>query len=585
MHVRLAKTAGFCMGVRRAMAKVLETAAKSDGRLVTFGPLIHNAQVTQLLEERSVRVVKRPEDVEAGDEVAIRAHGVPPETREALRSRGASICDATCPHVGRAQGIVKRAASEGRDVIIVGDRGHAEVIGLLGYAKGRGHVVERLEDMDSLPPLGRVAVVAQTTQAEDVFAAVVERARALHADCEAHNTICDSTANRQQEAAELSDDVDVMVVVGGRHSANTVRLAQIVRERGKPVVHVEDAAELREEDFREFRVVGVTAGASTPNWVIEEVVTRVEGFYSARAHPLLWVPRELLDLLVRAGCLVALGAGGLAFASTQMVGLPFDVLHFLIPVAYVFSMMNWNAYAEFQAGEMVDRARASLFRRHGRLLTVLSAAFAGASLAMAAAIGVPSLFVLLVSAILGVLYTIPVLPRGPFRRYRRLKDLPGSRNILFAAAIGVVTVVLPLVEPILGADGSPLPYPLLGALAPLLFASTLAFVRSVALDIKDMQSDLFAGRDTIPVVIGRGATKVLLAVLLGLSAASILAGSLLGWLSPRALWQLPTVGLTSGILFLFYLRGIPYGLLFRTLLDLGFLAAGLAALGGRLTSG
>lgn len=578
MQVRLAKTAGFCMGVRRALGKVLDATGKAGGRLVTFGPLIHNAQVIQLLQERNVRVVERPEEVGPGDRVAIRAHGVPPETRAALRGRGAEICDATCPHVGRAQGIVKRAASEGRDVIIVGDHGHAEVVGLLGYARGRGHVVASAGDVERLPPLGRVAVVAQTTQALEVFTEVQARARALYPDCQSFNTICDSTANRQEEAAELSDQVDVMVVVGGRHSANTVRLAQIVAERGKRVVHVESAADLREDDFLEHRIVGVTAGASTPNWVIEEVVTRIEDFYSARGRGLTGGLLGIVDLLVRAGVLVALGAGGLAFAAAEMSGDSFRLLHLLIPVAYVFSMLNWNVYAELQAGELVDRARAELFRRHGRLLTAFTAALGLASLVLAALLGTLPLLVLLVSAVLGILYTIPVFPAGSGRRYRRLKDIPGSRNILFAGAVAVVTVILPL----LGASGETVVLPLVGIAVTVLFVSTVAFVRSVALDFKDMQSDLFAGRDTIPVVVGTRATKVLIAALLALSAASLVAGTFLGWVSPRALWQLPTLGVISGVLFLFYLRGIPYGLLFRLLLDLSFLAAGVAALLGHL---
>jgi len=578
MQVKLAKTAGFCMGVRRAMGRVLEAAAKPGGRLVTYGPLIHNSQVTLLLEERNVAVVESPEQIRPGDRVAIRAHGVPPETRDAIRCRGASICDATCPHVARAQGLVKKAAGEGRDVIIVGDRGHAEVVGLLGFARGRGHVVESVDDVDHLPALDRVAVVAQTTQSEALFKAVEERVCSRFRDCEVHSTICGSTSDRQRETAELAAEVNVMVVVGGRHSANTLRLVQIAGATGRPTIHVESSEELREDTFRDYAVAGVTAGASTPNWVIEEVVMRLEGLHTARTHPILHRAIGAVDFFVRAGFLLAIGAGGLAYAAAAMLDRPFRALHFIIPVAYVFSMMNWNIHAELRAGEMVDRARALIFRRHGRLLTFLAAVLAPISLGLASLLGLEALFVLTLSSILGILYTIPVFPERLGLRYRRLKDLPGSRNLLFAGAIGVVTVILPLLDRAAPALAHPVP----GIGVPLLLSFAIAFARSVVLDVKDLQSDVFAGRETIPVLIGKGGTKILLAAVLILAAAAIVSGALLGGVNPRALWQIPTICTICGILFLYHLRLIAYGILFHFILDATFLLAALATLVGKV---
>ncbi|MGQ9591192.1 MAG: 4-hydroxy-3-methylbut-2-enyl diphosphate reductase [Planctomycetota bacterium] len=576
MRVRLAETAGFCMGVRRAMGRVLDAASKPGGRLVTYGPLIHNSQVTQLLEDRGVAVVRSPEEILPGDRVAIRAHGVAPGTREAIRGKGAAILDATCPHVARAQGLVKRSALSGRDVIIVGDRGHAEVVGLLGFARGRGHVVERVEDVDLLPPLGPVAVVAQTTQSEELFRAVERRVRERFPDCESHATICGSTSDRQREVLQLAREVDVMIVVGGRHSANTVRLAEIVREAGKPVFHVEGAEELREEDFRQHSTAGVTAGASTPNWVIEEVIARLESFHTARTLPVVRSALDLFQILVRSGVIVAVGAAGLAFAAAEMLGRDVRLRHLAIPFAYVVSMLNWNVSAEVRSGEMGDRTRAALFRRYGHLFTALSLAFAAAAAVLSASLGLAALCVLLVSAVAGLFYTVPLFSRRLLGRYRRLKDLPGSRNIFFAGAVAVVTVLLPLLD-----RGSAAP-PLAGVWIPVVFVAVLAFSRSVALDLKDLQSDIFAGRDTIPVVLGDRGTKVLLGALLSFAAVSVVAGAALGWIQARSAAQLLALGAVSGFFFFYHLRRIGFGVVFRALLDLTFLVPAAAAGLGRL---
>jgi 4-hydroxy-3-methylbut-2-enyl diphosphate reductase len=471
---------------------------------------------------------------------------------------------------------VKRAAGQGRDVIIVGDRGHAEVVGLLGFSRGRGHVVESVQDVDALPALGEVAVVAQTTQSEELYGQVEERVRQRFPGAEVYSTICGSTADRQRETAELGSEVDVMVVVGGRQSANTMRLVQIARETGKPTLHVESAEELRDRDLEPYSVAGVTAGASTPNWVIEEVVTRIEGIHRERVHPWIGPLLRGVDFSVRAGLLVALGAGGLAFVSATLLDRPFRFLHFAIPVTYVFSMLNWNTYAELQRGEMVDRARAVVFRRHGQLLTLLAVVLAAASLLLAACVGIVALLVLSLSAVLGLLYAIPIFPEDMRFRYRRLKDLPGSRNIFFAAAVAVITVVIPLLDP----AGPDLPYPLAGVAVPLLLTGVLAFARSVVLDVKDLQSDLFAGRDTIPVVLGKKGAKVLLGWMLGTTTVVLVVAPPLGWVGYGAWFQVLTMFLTVGTIFLYHLRSMGYGILFHSALDTTFLLAALVALAG-----
>jgi (E)-4-hydroxy-3-methyl-but-2-enyl pyrophosphate reductase len=276
MKVELARTAGFCMGVTRAMEMALEAARGGLRPLYTLGPLIHNRQAVEALRAEGIRIVEDPEEVPPGAGVIIRAHGVRPEVRAQLESRGARIIDATCPHVLASQRRIAEQSAAGASVLIVGDRDHAEIRGLVGHAQGPVAVVSSVEELAGVelpPPL---CIIAQTTFSERTYAAVVAEARRRFPGISVFESICSSTEDRQREVRELSGRVDAVVVVGGRHSANTLRLAEVARASGKPVVHVESAAELDVAELAGARVVGVTAGASTPSWVIGEVVEKLQ---------------------------------------------------------------------------------------------------------------------------------------------------------------------------------------------------------------------------------------------------------------------------------------------------------------------
>ena len=197
MKVRLAKTAGFCMGVRRAMEIVLEAAHRHQDPIYTHGPLIHNPQVLRMLEKKGITVLGDPSGKKPGT-VIIRAHGVPPQEFEKLEQAGFQVIDATCPRVIKVQAIIKRYAEEGYTPIIVGDQDHPEVIGLLGYSQNKGIVISDLRQLQQLPPLDRVIVVAQTTQDETLFQEVVEALKHRYPDLKVFNTICNATHERQR---------------------------------------------------------------------------------------------------------------------------------------------------------------------------------------------------------------------------------------------------------------------------------------------------------------------------------------------------------------------------------------------------
>ncbi|MFH1830194.1 MAG: 4-hydroxy-3-methylbut-2-enyl diphosphate reductase [Pseudomonadota bacterium] len=272
----VAKSAGFCWGVQRAFNKVLDVANHAEHRPVyTYGPLIHNPQAVEMLEQKGIGVIDEIGDKMEGT-VAIRTHGIPPVERKRLEASGAKICDATCPDVGIIQGTVRRHLNLGFFIIIIGHREHPEVKALLGFAEKRGACVNSAEEVAALPAdLGKACVVSQSTQQREKFDALVKLIRERYPNCLVFDTICRSTDSRQQEVRELAGKVDAMVVVGGRNSSNTNRLAEIAREMGSRTFLIETDCEINPNDFDDVKVVGVTAGASTPSWVIKRVVERL----------------------------------------------------------------------------------------------------------------------------------------------------------------------------------------------------------------------------------------------------------------------------------------------------------------------
>ena len=265
------------MGVRRAMEMVLAEINKGTQPLYTYGPLIHNRQVLALLETKGVTAADDIKDLDWGT-IVIRAHGIPPHERRAIKASGLRIRDATCPRVARVQAIISSHTKQGYNAIIVGDKNHPEVKGLMGYAHGRVYAINGPEEIEKLPRLKKVFVVAQTTQSAQNFQEVVQAVKERIPEALIFDTICDATYNRQKEVRAFAGHVDGVVVVGGYNSGNTQRLVQISCESDMPTLHVETEKNIDKEKLADMEVVGVTAGASTPNWMIKGVVRPVAEF-------------------------------------------------------------------------------------------------------------------------------------------------------------------------------------------------------------------------------------------------------------------------------------------------------------------
>ena len=275
MEIIVARSAGFCFGVKRAIKTADRRAEGKPGPIYTLGPIIHNPQVVKRLEDKKIYSKDAIGEVDDGA-VIIRSHGVKYDVYRQAEDKGLEVVDATCPFVKKAQDLVSELSTEGYTVIVVGQKEHPEVKGLLSYGTADNiRVVESPEELADLPRTNKIGIVAQTTLPMKKLEAVVSWCLDIASEVKVHNTICNATSIRQSESAELAREVELMLVLGGRNSANTRRLAEICTSIQPRTHHIEVASEIKPEWFEGVETVGITSGASTPDWIIEAVVDRV----------------------------------------------------------------------------------------------------------------------------------------------------------------------------------------------------------------------------------------------------------------------------------------------------------------------
>ena len=274
MEVTLAKTAGFCFGVKRAVDKVYELADQEE-KVYTFGPIIHNEEVVQDLENKGVHVLNSLDELAAATDgiVVIRSHGVPENVYRLLEEKHIRYADATCPFVRKIHKLVEKHSREGRRIVIVGNDHHPEVEGIKGWSLTEPVVIGSVEEAKNLqiPETEPICVVSQTTFNYNKFKDIVEILEKKRYDRIVLNTICSATEERQEEAVRLASQVDAMIVIGGKTSSNTQKLFEICRNACENTYYIQTLVDLDIKPFQSFRHVGITAGASTPNKIIEEV--------------------------------------------------------------------------------------------------------------------------------------------------------------------------------------------------------------------------------------------------------------------------------------------------------------------------
>jgi (E)-4-hydroxy-3-methyl-but-2-enyl pyrophosphate reductase len=552
VSVKVSRTAGFCMGVKKAMEKTLQQRNETEGTLFTLGPLIHNPQVLEILKKNGVLPVEQ-EEVQCGATVIIRAHGVTPDQLDLLKGKGCVVINATCPRVAKVQGMAKKAARDGKAVVIVGDRNHAEVRGILGYSGGSGVSIASPEEARTLA-LDRPAVlVAQTTFSEEAYDEIAGILKARYPDLDVQHTICDATSERQQEARRMAADSDALVVVGGRTSANTRRLVEIVSGMGTPAFLVEDETQIPEE-IRRYRRIGVTAGASTPNWLINRVAERLVEMQSTGAGSLLW---RALAFLVRSNLLIGFSALALTYLSLVWQRLPVLFVSLAVPPLYLFGIHVLNSFSESRAQEINEPAQKIFMQNNRPWLMPLAGVCLAVALVLAFIASVWAGMLTFSAVILGLSYQV----RLPVSKLE-LSRIPCSKDLFTAAAWAIFTCWIPALALEERLEGHAL------AASGIVFGIIL--IRAIAYDVKDLQGDRMVGKETIPIYLGRTASRflglLLIVWVVGLLLAADVAGTFpfqgwLGLLLPAHtllyLWLFRNRYITGGIPFSVAVDGFP----------------------------
>jgi len=563
LKIIVAKNAGFCPGVKNAIDKVIELSKKTGKKIYTLGPLIHNKDVIKALEEKNIYAVENAEAItEKGAILVIRAHGIPPELESKIRTLKLEVIDGTCPLVKNAHEIIGKYASLGYHTVIVGDRDHAEVIGLMGYAGGKVFVVSGPEEAAGLPEMEKANIMAQTTQEEKVFSAALLEVQKKAGELVISNTICNPTKQRQRETVEFAKISDLVVVVGGRHSANTRRLFQICEKLAKAAILIEREDELSPEILAGKGSVFITAGASTPNWLIEKVYEKVKKLSKPEKERF---PEKLLlvwKAAVTSGIYTGVSAAFLTYAASRLLGseyIPKKIL--FISAMFVLSLHVLNRALEKSTVE-ADEIKHLLFIKFRSATKLLAYFFGVTAIAVSYTLDLRIFFSLSLIWLAGILY--------PYKLFEYVSKIPGSKDLVLAAGWTFACALIPVFwfrEPLNALT-----------LSCFAFIFTLSFMRSVLLSISQNYNDMIVGKENLYKALGETNTHRLLFFSSFLSLVFFVLCSLAGGHGGLKIAMLISLLYYSALVVFFRMNKIPDKITSEVVIDLQFILLGLASI-------
>jgi len=503
------------------MDAALDASASKKGRVWTLGPLIHNPQALSLLEKRGVSAVESP-DGALGGVIVVRAHGIPIEELRHLKelhtAKEMTLVNATCPEVAKVHARIKKWSSKSYYTVILGTHGHAESLAHRSFAAAGSSIVSDIGEARALPDdcLQKVLVVAQTTFTSKDFGPIVEEIRGRCGEMVVENTICEDTKRRQEEAERIAASVDGVVVVGGKSSSNTKHLATLALERGVPVQLVEVASELDLGAYSGQETIGVLAGASTPTWLVDEVVDVLQQ-HGKKPGP----AKELLDGPLVAPALLSLGVAAMAMGLHTWMGLKRDWASVAIVFAYALAMYLTTPFLDPYGLGTKGPARARRLERGKRMMLSIAGIALAAALALGASIGKGYALAVTAASALGIAYKLRL---SVFGKAFSLRAIPGSKDIFGTLALAMIGLALPA-----WSQDSLWSWHCASA---FLLAGALAFARSIIVSLGDMQRDQIVGHETLPILIGRSRSWFLMHALLvvawGVNAPQALLESNIG---------------------------------------------------------
>jgi len=556
------------MGVKRAVELVLKTAGENPGPIYTWGPLIHNPQTVDFLREQGVEILEDISNIPSKSTVIIRSHGIPPEERDTIASSDVTLCDATCPKVARVQALIKKAAKEGDLVVIVGNEDHAEVRGLVGFAGEHAVVVADEEEARQIEFEGGVSVFGQTTINREKYERIARVIKSNNASAKIFDTLCDSTSGRQAEISELSLDADAIVVVGGKNSGNTRRLYEVAVDTGKPTFWIETADELSKENFLGMTTVAVTAGASTPHWIVSRVVEKLEAMNELRLPPWEWPRLKAIGfVIIQSNILTGLSAAMLGFSAVFLAGGGFNLPLFIATGLFMMSVHTLYNLVDWQGLALVDPSKIRFFWGNRKFLGIVSALGFMIAIPLSILSGTTSFILMCIGSVFALAFvSMKGMPRFlKARGFGTWRSIPGAKDILHAIAWIFVAGLVPVL--------SVAPPIWLGALA-VLWVAVFAVLRAMLFSITDMETDRVLGRESIASIVGEKRAWYSTYVLMALACAIMIAGISLRVFAFQTAVEFGFLLYMTLLIAYFRRKGISRGTWAELAVDFGLLLSG-----------
>ncbi len=504
------------MGVKNAILKIVDELNTSQEQILVYGPLIHNPQTIEVLRQRGLITINSLNEI-TNRQIAIRTHGIPVDENRMIRDKASRTINLTCSRVARVQSIIKKYSKSGYYTIIIGDHDHAEVIGLKSYAAAGVTVVSDKNDIDNIPAEKKYIVVSQTTHERREFEQIVEMITAKLREVLIIDTICDSTRLRQDDVTEgIRKGIDTLVVVGGKNSANTTRLAKIGTDNNIKTIHIETEDELKHEYFEGSTYILVTAGASTPGWIINNVLEKLYSIKNSRSNLLIKIFKQYFEFLVRSSIIASISSSFMALIALKYAEIVPDLRYGIISFLYIFVMYSVNNYLDKNFLVKSNSYKYKIYEVYGRHLLIISIISFCVSLYISYTIDPILVYVIGFPYLLGIIYSTSF--------FKRLIRIPGSviiekvYNTKIVTAFGWLVPVILI--PYLKSNTQPAKILSLG-----LFYFSFVFLRQILIDLVAFQGDLILGRETLPTWLGIKKSSSAAYILAGLSGI-VLASSI-----------------------------------------------------------
>ncbi len=493
MKIEMAKNSGFCMGVRKAILRIVNELNSSEDKIYMYGPLIHNPQTIDVLKNRGLITINSLENLK-GRQIAIRTHGIPVDENQRIRKDALRTINLTCSRVARVQSIIKKYSGEGYYTIIIGDKDHAEVIGLKSYARAGVCVVSDLPMIENIPEAEKYIIVSQTTHERNQFEQLVFEISRKIKNIYVIDTICDSTRLRQDDVKNgIKKGIDTLVVVGGKNSANTSRLMKIGLDNGIKTFHIETDIELNKDDFKTSKYVLVTAGASTPGWIINNVLEKLYIIKNERSNFFIKTIKHYIEILVRSNIVSSIATIFMVLLAQLYADISFDIRYGIISALFIFVMYSVNNYLDRDFLIKSNSYKYKIYDKYGSHLLFLSIVSFVVSLYLAVEISISLALLILIPYILGLIYSTPTIKKIVKNiNFNFLKKIYNTKIVT-----GLGWLVAVIVIPYFNNGVSWTLY-----LSASLFFFIFVFIRHLIVDFVAFQGDLILGRDTLPTWLG-----------------------------------------------------------------------------------